>query len=375
MSRIRTVGVDLNASHVRLHNFLERRTLRALAVALARFAGGLLTGRWQPMQVLLFSNPDELRRVMEQIRSASPNTVYLDSVRTAALVPLIRRTSPDCRIVMDFDDLMSRRFRIWIAQRLPVSIGYLASHFPAGFARWLERSSLLRALLRYEARALEEQEGFIADRANAIVLVSPADASLLASRKPDARTKIQAITPPADAVEPTSYVEEPVRFAFVGSDSLIQNRLSLEFLLERWRTLKPTAVLDIYGRMHGRYEIPTNVRFHGFVDDLRAGVRGAVFLVPSFVGGGVKTKVLDGFASGCAVAGNRCTFEGFDLPNYPLVVETGNEIDALITAPAASLERLRAAAEMGRQIAAGPLSFHTFARRWKSVLAPAAASS
>jgi len=116
----------------------------------------------------------------------------------------------------------------------------------------------------------------------------------------------------------------PARFVFIGMDTLTQNRLTIQYLLEIWGRTSPSLPLHIYGRMSRQWPQPPNVFFHGYVETLGEVYDGrSVLLAPSFVPGGVKTKVIEAFAWGTPVIGNETTFEGMHLPSYPLQQETG----------------------------------------------------
>jgi hypothetical protein len=369
MARIHAVGTSLNAVHVRLCNLLEKRRLTGAAAAIAKLASGFVSGNRQPLQVLLYSDMQGQRLVMDRIRDTKPNVVYLDSIRTAPLVPRIRDVAPECRIVVDLDDLMSRRFEIACEMRLPMSLGYLSSYLPAWVTGRFERSRIVRTVMAYEGSALKVAENRLLSQADHLVLVSAVEAALLSGRLSESRAAVHAIPPPADQTMEDPFVAEPFRFVFAGSDRLVQNRLTIEHLLARWSSLRPQTPLHIYGRMHYRYESPPNVTFHGFVEDLGKAVRGGILLAPSFVPGGIKTKVLDGFAHGCAVVGNSNTFEGLGLSAYPLVLDAQELFDMLITNPAKFTTELHVAANIGRDLALGRLSGRRFVDSWRALLA------
>ena len=97
-------------------------------------------------------------------------------------------------------------------------------------------------------------------------------------------------------------------------------------------------------------------------------IAGAVLLAPGILRGGIKTKVSEAFANGCAVIGNDITFEGFRLENYPLLASNDEELNNFIAAPASYLDRMRSAAVLGQDYVRSCLSREQFRKNWNDVL-------
>jgi glycosyltransferase involved in cell wall biosynthesis len=205
---------------------------------------------------------------------------------------------------------------------------------------------------------------------DAAVLLSTADAAMLRDLlAPELRERVHVIPPCFDVVRPVPDEPQPVRFVFIGSDRQSQNRLTIEYLVSVWAECRPAAPLVIGGPMVRQWPETPNVTFTGWLErtsDLYT--PGSVMITPSFIRGGIKTKVLDAFAHGCAAIGNEATFEGLpQLDAYPFRFD-----DAGLRGFLADLPRqagpLHEAARMGQKALREHFSREGFVRAWEGVL-------
>jgi hypothetical protein len=134
----------------------------------------------------------------------------------------------------------------------------------------LVNSRIIRSLLlRYEEHALKGHERLAAACSDAVTLVSTTDADALVRMLPAAiKKRVHVIAPPIASVKPVTRAADPVRFVFIGSDSQLQNRLAIRYLLASWKRLELPQPLVIYGGMCGQYEPVPNVTFAGFAPTL-----------------------------------------------------------------------------------------------------------
>ena len=112
------------------------------------------------------------------------------------------------------------------------------------------------------------------------------------------------------------------------------------------------------------------VQFTGFVDDISSIYTSeCVALCPSFVQGGIKTKVLEALGQGVIPVGNKLTFEGMGCePEGLALTEAG--IRELVTNPSVQLARLREAAERMYACVFQRYSLEAVAQAWESVVTP-----
>lgn len=362
------------AAEVREHIMAPaiRAGARAVLGAGWAWARSLVRGPLLPLQCLLYADGREVRRALAAI-DPQASVVYLDGVRTFALLRVLRRRHPGVRIVVDLDDLMSRRMALLRASRLPLSPGYLTNALPPVLVRWLT-GGLSQWVLRYEAATLPKVEAAITELADEMVLLSSADLAQLPGAGPAERHAILpgvALTNHGGALKPG-----PIRFIFAGTDALTQNRLTIDYLIELWRRHRPAAELVLIGRLQRNLSLPPGVRALGYIADIADAYDGhSVLLTPSFLRGGVKTKVLEAFAHGTAVIGNSVTFEAMPINGYPLVVDDEEALLALIRNPEQHRALFEDSARFGLEYVRHVHAPGDFAQKWRKVLglAPAGA--
>ncbi len=325
-----------------------------------------------PLQCLLFSDHRFRRRLVDTVEQFKPSTVYFDGVRSGMHATFLRERYPHLRIVCDFDDLMSRRVQLLSAAGERISLGYLKRFLPGWAHRHVLGGWIGGRVLDYEQFALRSVENRILRACDCVVLVSSVDAAEWAAAR--SSDKVTVIPPVMPSVPSTaSRASECLlirRFVFVGSDELVQNRQSIDFLLSLWRRVLPETSLHIFGRQTRSYPECHGVHFHGFVPDVASAYEpGSVLLAPSFLGGGVKTKVLEAIAYGIVPVGTRSTFEGIEAITSGLVLAPDNW-ESLVADPnswAPHLERERKHVSIS---AAKGHSAATLGAKWRHVIWP-----
>lgn len=315
----------------RLHSFLERRSLWRILALIGKWFLGLVRGEPIPFQVLLFYSPHYLRLLEKTIERYRPDAVYFDGVRAGPYAVALRHRGINLNFICDFDDLMSRRMLLLAEGRQPISMGYLKELVP----RWVQRHVLggrgARVIQAYEYRALRRIENRIALACNGVVLVSRIDAEHMLQQ--GHRITVEIIPPFMEARQPMHELKEIRRFVFVGSDNQRQNFLTIKHLMEMWSRMHPVTELHIYGKQSFDYASTHGVVFHGFVSDIAdAYAPGSVMLAPSFLDGGVKTKVLEAFSYGVPVVGTEITFAGISADCRALTV-TQEQLENLVLNP------------------------------------------
>lgn len=357
------LDTEFATTKYRLHNLLETRRIRDLVGALARALLALLRCRPLPIQSILYSAGSEIRRLARELREGNFDAVYLDSVRSQILFRALRRHGPERRVIVDFDDLMSRRMELLAQSGHTPSLGYLRESFPAPLRRLIE-TPLSHLLCRYESAALRHAEFEMSCAAQAVVLVSAKERDLLRKNlPPEAAAGIHAIPPPATVVcrpEPA----EAYRFIFIGSDRLLQNQLSIDFLVATWRSLRPQASLHVYGRQERPTIETPNIFWHGYVQDLaEVYTSDSVLLLPALLPGGIKTKAIEAWSYGRPVLGNPDAFEGLVIDDYPLAVPL-QAWSSYLTNPAVHRAAFVAAAHLGNAFVRDALSTSRYATSW-----------
>jgi glycosyltransferase involved in cell wall biosynthesis len=359
---------NFDSTDFRVHNLLELRKLSDFTLGISQWLFSLATGRPIPLQVALYSSSSEIRRLLGEIRTGEYNVIYLDSVRCQLLARRLLKVMPSVRLIVDFDDLMSRRAVEHVRQRIPMSLGFLRQLFPAALQRIIT-GPLSRLLTSYEAYSLRRAELEIASAADAIVLVSSVERTILLRTMTNIRhAQIHALPPPVRISRDAVPVAAPYRFVFIGSDQLVQNRLSIDHLLDTWRQLKPDSELHIYGKQTRTPMTLPNVHWHGFVKDLEdVYTNGSIMALPVIMAGGIKSKVAEAWSYGCPVLGNPPAFEGIDIVDYPLTIPL-HLWEQHIMDPAAFAATWSLAARHGNEFARTALSPKRYTDAWRDVI-------
>jgi glycosyltransferase involved in cell wall biosynthesis len=366
----KALNAGFDVKELYLYSLVETRRIRDVLTAGARLMVGLLTGRPLPLQTLLYSGSSQIGALVDALAEEHFDAIYLDSVRCQLLVRKIRHRLPQARLVVDLDDLMSRRMQECALKRVPLSLGFLRHLFPKPL-EWLVQGPLSGLVARYEARALNAAELEIAESTQAVVLVSSAERDILRG-KLTAQTSqsVHSVPPPAQSCRSVPPLEGPLRFIFIGSDRLAQNRLAIDFLLRLWDELKPSARLHIYGRQDRPPAEVAGVIWEGFVDDVAAAYTcGSILLLPCLLSGGVKTKVIETWSFGCPVLGTASAFEGVEVPGYPLALPE-TEWAKYLLHPEDYRSVWLSAAHLGNAYVRGTLSPERYATQWRDIVVP-----
>jgi hypothetical protein len=360
---------------LRLPSALTDLTLRRLLECGLSWLFSVLRGRPLPLQCALFASWTDHRHLLDQVPEDAVS-LYADGVRTYSLVRYLRKHRPQLRIIVDLDDLMSRRMSLLLQASQPLSPGYLTKRLPPFLLRIAMSSRFGHMIVRHEQATLARVERDLARIADALVLLSAEDARIMTDQcDAQCRAQVEVIPPPSEPIAPIAPLAPPVRFVFIGSDALTQNRLTIDYLIDLWRRAKLTAPLVFYGLWGREIALPPEITAAGYVEDLKDVYDGhSVLLTPSLIGGGVKTKVLEAFAYGASVIGNAITFESMSIGDYPLQIDDEEDLVRLIQAPAEQMPRFAAAARAGVNYVAQFHDPQMFGRRWLKLMAPEARS-
>ena len=275
------------------------------------------------------------------------------------------------KIVVDFDDLISRRMQTLGTTGASLSLGYLNDKIPASLRGAIALEGVSRLIARYEQSAVTRVEDTIGQWADSVTLVSGVEADALRLRylKLGYKAKVYAIPPSMEIVSDPQRYSAFSRFVFIGSDSLPQNKLTIQRILDLWSANRPAVEIHIFGVMVSHWPLVPGVVFRDYAPSLeKVYVEGAVLFTPGLLRGGIKTKVLEAFAYGCAVIGNNITFEGLCFDDYPLTIDSEEEMIDLIISPHSYLDRMRQAAAAGQAYVKTFFSRKQFEENWNEAL-------
>jgi len=367
----RELSSNYVAEHLRVQNVLERRKLSSFLGSIVMALQTLLTGRLPSLQCLLFCDSDNHQQLLARLRENRPDTLYCDGVRTFYLLKRMGPLRQEMRIVVDFDDLMSRRMEALSTTKTSLTLGYLHDKIPRRLRSALGLGVVSRFIVRYEQAALTSVENLIGQWADVVVLVSQVEGEALRARykKLGYQAQVKVIPPAVGVIAPPRIYQSVSRFIFIGTDALPQNKLTIQRLLDLWQLAKPDLEIHLFGHMISQWAPVRGVVFRGYAPNLQdVYAKDVVLLAPGALRGGLKTKVAEAFAHGCAVVGNEITFEGMHLPDYPLRVEREEELVDILKFPLSYLHSMTVSAELGQQYIRNFVNTRQFQKNWADVL-------
>ena len=310
-----------------IENFSIMRGLDTLLLVLI----SLIKLKPLPIQVLLFFHKKHLKDLEVYIRSNTPDVIYFDGVRAGYYALRLKKKFPHIDCICDFDDLMSRRIEMTSQLRKPIFAGYLKALIPNWIQKYVLDGWLVQFVQCYESKALRSLEQAVGLVSRHVILLSKDDAKDYHMRT--SLRSIVVIPPPVKMVHEFYSLTYINRFIFIGSDVLLQNKLTIDYLINLWKLNYPEIDLYIYGKQTAHYEKVPRVKFIGFIEDISDAYQsGCIMLTPSFIGGGVKTKVLEAISYGVLTIGNIKTFEGIQADCSKLSL-SDEELISLVTQP------------------------------------------
>ena len=197
------------------------------------------------------------------------------------------------------------------------------------FQRHVEqaRGAVMRTLWRSQYRKMQRFEADALRRFTRVVAVSERDAARFNDRYAVAQTSVIPTGVDLAYFEwqepPAVDTESPPTVVFTGSMDWEANIDGIRFFLESvWPEVSrriESARFVVVGRNPPQALVELgnasrNVRFTGFVDDVRPFVHQAhVFVIPLRVGGGTRIKAFEAMAMGCPVVSTTIGIEGLDV--------------------------------------------------------------
>jgi glycosyltransferase involved in cell wall biosynthesis len=291
-------------------HFLPMANPAAIALNLARLSR-------LPMQTWLYHSADARTRIAQMAGETGAVAVYVDMLR---LAPLAREASARAALIIDFDDLLSERYRQAAGQDYDV-MGFLAQRMgPLARVARLLASPLLEA----ESERCAAYERDLLGRAELALFTSPREAASVAHMGAHVMAGPPLTAAHANAPAPGR------RLIFLGNMRYAENAVMVRALaraadsLAAEGALPDDALIEVVGDhapgLAAEFDA-RRFRFLGRVQDLGALAGAGVFLAPVASGSGVKLKVLDGMALGCPVVATAKACEGLAVrPNRDLIV-------------------------------------------------------
>lgn len=325
--------------------------------------------RW-PLQSFLFWSPKMLKKINKEITMSKPNSIYFDGIRAGLYLTLLNNINKDIQTVCDFDDLISQRLIANQKEMLSINFGYLDKNVSV-FLKWiLSAKHLLKIFYKYEIKSVLALEQEIVKKADHVTLVSAIETKILRkSLYGSLKNKcihISCAIPKAN--KSILKKTNKLKLFFIGSDMFPQNRCTISFLISLWRKYKFKNKIHFYGYQSRNYEASKNVVFKGFQRKLASIYKpGSILLAPSFISGGVKTKVLEAIAYNIPVIGTKKTFEGLNYP-FKYLIFSKQKLINFLTRPQSYLKDIRKNSAIIYQNLQLNHSYEKISKQWQNII-------
>jgi len=286
----------------------------------------LFRGRLPTLQEAMTYASDARAELFRVIEREKPDLVIADTIRAGQYLTGTDR--PPGRYFLYLDDLFSLRYEriLKVLRKFPGRavdpLGNFAAFIPPALRFLTESKVSLRALLRYERRAVFAREMEIVRHFERCFLINPTEVALLRERAgADNVFQLKLLTDPVENTP--SYVGASPYFLFLGDLQLPHNHLSILNFVRDGGELLSRALPGYKVLIVGKSARPELVEacarnpmfeVRGFVPDLRPVMNGARgMLAPLLFGSGVKIKTLDALRLGVPLVASSFGVEGLDL--------------------------------------------------------------
>ena len=226
--------------------------------------------------------------------------------------------------VVHIDHAHMGKYGIWIQNKFQLPVLLREHNFESliyeRFAN-VDSNPLKRLIARVHGQRLRYQELDFIRRFDGIAAITETDATLMRNAVPSANIRVIPAGVDTDYFQPSgNNREDSTRILWIGSLEWDPNvdavRYFLDAIFPTILASQPNAVFEIVGS-HSEKTVAAASKFgdrvliHGRVPDVRDYLdRAAVLVVPLRIGGGMRLKLLDFFASGKAVVSTAIGAEG-----------------------------------------------------------------
>lgn len=272
----------------------------------------------QPFNMCKYQRASFTRKLESVLAASVPDVVHFESLHTAHYSTIVRRLAPKALRV-----LRCQNAEYVILERLAES----------------ENNPLKRSIIGVHARRLKQYEARSLDDFDLILAITENDASRLRDLNPAIAPRLMVV--PAGADIPAELSTLPpvqaglIRLIHIASMDWLPNQAGL-----RWLHAHVLPILDRAGLSYHLDVVGKNmpkeflamkhprVTVHGFVEDLRAITSQAhLALVPLWVGGGMRIKILDYWAMGIPVISTSVGAEGVAKPGDDVLMLANDPAD------------------------------------------------
>ena len=305
-----------------------------------------------PFQCALYWSEENSSAIREYCEEVNPNVVIIDMVRLAPYMDALDGLGLPA--VLDYDDLLSKRYERQIGGSGGNVLGKYESQASGLMRAAVSNSWLKNHVLHFESKRVERAEERYACRADAVLFVSPIEASELNERL--GCKKCFDATLGAEIVDLGESLPNVIYdFGFVGNMHTAANQASLDYVCNEVLPLLPSSTLRVIGvcpdDIAERYISNPKVSFSGRVDFIASELmKCKILLAPFAYGTGIKTKVLEAMGMGVPVVTNSIGIEGMTCePGVEVeIAETAKELSSICANLLVNPEKRRAVGLAGK---------------------------
>lgn len=312
----------------------DKRVIELKGPGVASLIKAVTLSLWKklPLNELLYFEKNRLQELSKLVDEERPDFVYADMIRMAKYADCLGLPT-----IFDMDDVLSERYRKAVDNNQNTNFGYLSKKLP----KWVNHvfGAVNIFVLKRESKCLAVREVYYAKKFQCTSLVSAYEARLFNNKHgteieplPMAIKVGRRLTPKNDSL-PSAL--------FVGTLDYEPNKQAVLFLakevlpLIRDKAGFENFTLNVVGKLPAEPIMLENegLCFEGYVEDLSVCyAENTVVLAPSFLPGGVKTKVIEALAYGRPVIANNNSIEGLDDVRHIVgVAESPTEwVDAIV---------------------------------------------
>ncbi len=252
--------------------------------------------------------------------------------------------------IVHVDHAHMGKYGLWLKSEFGLPIMLREHNFEAliyeRFAR-TEPNLLKRLVAGIHGRRLKREEIQFLENFDAIAAITNEDALLMRQAAPHANIRVIPAGVDTEYFKPSEHIENPDSILWIGSLAWDPNYDAVRFFLNSIFSLilktRPDATFDVIGGESQRVaklaaRFGEKVRLLGQVPDVRDYLaRSAVLVVPLRIGGGMRLKLLEFFASGKAVVSTTIGAEG-NLAEDGIQVLIRNDPESFAEATVALLD-------------------------------------
>lgn len=299
----------------------------------------LIFKKW-PMQCSVFHSEGNVCAIRKYVEVVSPCWVIVDMIRLGTYYESIFDIS--CRKTIDIEDCLSLRYK---RQSLIKSTATFNGAYQLPKAISIITAPFKNTILKFESKLVARYEKYCYNTYDNCILVSSKETDNLNKLYQGTKAHTVSLGVPNDYFDEkyNGIIKEPNTAVFVGNFTIAANIATLEMIV---RKILPLIKKEVQLRVAGKcpsditkkYSDVPNLKFLGYVDDLKAEIRKcSAVLAPIAYGSGIKTKIIEAMALGMPVVTNSVGVEGIEAENgvhllidddYKLIAES---VDRLIS--------------------------------------------